>query len=765
MFDPRRRRSWQHATPWARDGRRRSLTGTGLCYHQGGMAYPGDQELSAQAQDRVMAAFRQVVSKLQDGDREAALIGLEFVLRLDPSFAPAVDLHRQLGSGAAEIDLSEIITHLRSQPTDDVDELLVEAVEAYNQRDFVVAREKVDKVLVELPGHQEARQLLTQIREALKVETQVGQFLTQAREALDRDDPQEAANFVMMAQALDPHHEKIESTLKDIYAAGGADVNIRMPVETPPAEAPGDADDGLFQTMAADDFDFQFDRVGEVGVEASADRAQRREKTGFPGFDEAPEGVPEEGADPADWSPPWSPSETEEPQVGDEPASDTPSGAEDEVDGDVADLFGDDDAEREIAVEPEWEARIEAVLREGQSAYDSGDFTSALDLWSRVFLLDRDHDEAARCVADARRRKDEIDSEVEQLLREARAAADAGDRASAASYASQALEMAPFSVAAARLRDEFEKAGNARTEAAAPPDAPPPELPDLEDSLFANTSLPDASEVEDLIVERPVEPEPVSASPHRGRRQIPWRTVAIAAGAVAVILVGVVVGMQLLGGDDTVDDPMAVTKILREADELFDSGQVQEAIHLLEEFPASELDNVRIARRLERYREAIAPPTPTPVPKSVGVAETALADGLWLEAYREVKAGLRRHPRDPGLLDLQERILAIEPGVASLHVALVDENWRTAAAVADDLLEDHPEQPDLTRAAQRSTFNAALAELRAYNLTGAERYLRRLEERWPGDSEVARIQEFITSYKAHPVDMRLEVFIRSLVER
>ena len=76
------------------------------------MAYPGNPELSPQAQDRVMTAFKQVMGKLQEGNREEALIGLEFVLRLDPSYAPAQNLHQQLSAGDGEIDLNDVVTHL-----------------------------------------------------------------------------------------------------------------------------------------------------------------------------------------------------------------------------------------------------------------------------------------------------------------------------------------------------------------------------------------------------------------------------------------------------------------------------------------------------------------------------------------------------------------------------------------------------------------------------------------------------------------------------
>ena len=62
-----------------------------------------------------MTAFKQVVGKLQQGNREEALIGLEFVLRLDPAYAPAKNLHQQLSSGSAEIDLNEVLAELQAR--------------------------------------------------------------------------------------------------------------------------------------------------------------------------------------------------------------------------------------------------------------------------------------------------------------------------------------------------------------------------------------------------------------------------------------------------------------------------------------------------------------------------------------------------------------------------------------------------------------------------------------------------------------------------
>ena len=83
----------------------------------------------------------------------------------------------------------------------------------------------------------------------------------------------------------------------------------------------------------------------------------------------------------------------------------------------------------------------------------------------------------------------------------------------------------------------------------------------------------------------------------------------------------------------------------------------------------------------------------------------------------------------------------------------------------EDLLLQYPGQGDLVVVLERSLFNSALAESRAYNLTGAENHLMRLLELKPEDEEAIRFLEFVQKYKVRAADMRLEIFIRSMNDR
>ncbi len=744
------------------------------------MVYPGNSELSSEAQERVMTAFRQVVTKLQDGQREEALIGLEFVLRLDPSFAPAANLQRQLVSGAAEIDLSEIIGQLHAPTTDMINELLVEAVDDFNQRNFLDAKEKVERVLLELPGHQEARQLLVQLQDALKVETQVGQFLAQAREALDHGDPQEAANFVMMAQALDPHHRGISATLQDIHAASGIAPIAEPLSESPPVEDFGvsfeSIDDDLLSLGPEDDAE---PPVPSPPPPASVRPAPPKLGPKEPPFaDRASPGGPRfnAGAGPSadffkssggpldlgDTAPDsgyddsWKAESLGEFSFGTEARSSAPA------DNDISDLFASDGADWSEVPAPVTAAptegddseRIHQLLDQGATAFARGDYQDSIDIWSRIYLLDPGHEETNQRIEAARQRKEEIDRKVEHILYEAQDAALADDVPKALELIDQILELSPTHLEAVQLRENL-------ATAAEPAPIPLPVPPSLDDDLFS-----------DLVAEQAAPtaaakaPPIVAPTPAARRRALPWIPAALGVGALIVILLGVYFGGKLLGGRTGDEATAQLSRSLSQGETLFAQGRVEEAIHLyqglLESFPTSDLDRQRIERRLEEFQRAMSPATPTPVAESLTAAEELLRQGRPLSAYGRVQQGLQSQPQDPELLATRDRILRQQPLIGPLYAAAQRGDFQTAVAVADELLTQEPALQEVASERARYLFNAAVVEMRTYNLTGAEVYLSRLNRLRPEDEEAARVLRFTEKYKTRPADLQLNTFIKSL---
>jgi tetratricopeptide (TPR) repeat protein len=787
-----------------------------------------------------MTAFKQVLNNLQAGQREEAMIGLEFVLRLDPSFGPATHLKRQLASSPDEIDLGDIIAQLQAPTTDAIDGLLIEAVDDFNSREFLTAKEKVEKVLIDLPGHQEARDLRDQIDKALKIESQVGQFLIQAREALAKDDPQEAANFVMMAQALDPHHTGIATTLKEIDDTGGLALSQDSPEETSaepaaagtppvrpvttgpgsseaaggetpfpeaaptqPGQEPVDHSEDPFEQEAfAVEFDTS-DPFADV-IESNQEPSPAEAEPGFavgdgdatPDFGmPAQEPTPEFGMGAEDSAPDFGTGDDGDmsfPAMEDTAdlftAPSTAPGVDPSTSPDHGGGYASDDPASfagEIADEGSVATSIDNLIAQGRAALDRGDQPQAISIWSRIFLVKPTHPEAGHLIERAKKSLAAIEAEVEDLLGKARDAFDEGELDAARLLVTKALSRRPNHIEVTILREHLDREQGvsedpART-AAVPPAAP--DLPELDDDLFSDPTVEAAAEApraetdaaavdsdDDLFRDDDddfddfddfEEPSLIG----RLRSKLSVRVAAVAGVALIVVLAGVWMGGKFLATEPEVDDSAAVTEVLVEADRLFKEHKVEEALHLLREFPASGLSQQRIDMRIAKYEKDLAPPTPTPVPEHAVNAERLLEQGLWWSAFASAGEGLVAHPDDPQLAEIRQIVVESEPEAPALEQALRTRNFRTAVSITEDLVVAYPKQGDLRVVLERSLFNAALAESRAYNLTGAENHLLRLLELKPEDEEAARFLEFVRKYKVRAADMRLEIFIRSLNER
>ena len=723
------------------------------------MAYPGNPELSPQAQDRVMTAFKQVVGKLQQGNREEALIGLEFVLRLDPAYAPAKNLHQQLSSGAAEIDLNDVLSQLQAPTTDTINTLLVEAVEMYDERDFEGARAKVDQVLLDLPGHEEARFLLSQIEEATKGSSQVGQFLQQARDALAHGDSQEAANFVMMAQALDPHHSEIAETIAlieqggevSLEQAGFAEEEQKSPADPGEPEAvgfePAVGSSDLFSDTEHD--------APQIGMESAES------------FEEAAS-----ADDPAPGPPPLHVSAAPEPAAPEPAAVDPEPPASTEAyyeETDVAEegLFetastmSEPDPE-EVEIDPsDTQAVIRDLLTKGGTAAAADDYATAIDAWSRILLIDHTHEEALDRIEHIRHAKEDIERRIEPMLADARSSHLSGDLEVATDFVRRALELSPNNVEATRLQEAIQRGAHPDIGELAGDSA----MPELEDDLFtdefeATADFGEAASGPSQTLEgewrTPVKP----------KRKLPWQwwTVIGAVGMV-IVVAAMWFGGILKPAPEAEPRVEVVNRVLIEAKEMYNQKRFEEAILHLEQNSADDLFQKRIDHALSEYRAAVATPVPTPIPEGLTACRELLEEGRWMAAYERVMSELRTYPNDPGLEAVRQQILEVEPVAADLYGTVRSGDHRAAIDLSKALLEKRPDDSEVVAAYDRFLFNAALAELRAFNLSNSETYLMELQQRQPEDDEIKRILEFVDTYKTRPVDMQLEIFVGSLSER
>ena len=72
------------------------------------MRYVGNASLSEQIQERILTTFQQTLSLAQEGNSQEALLGCDFVLRLDPLFEPARQLQTRLNEGEGPIEVDDL---------------------------------------------------------------------------------------------------------------------------------------------------------------------------------------------------------------------------------------------------------------------------------------------------------------------------------------------------------------------------------------------------------------------------------------------------------------------------------------------------------------------------------------------------------------------------------------------------------------------------------------------------------------------------------
>ena len=704
-----------------------------------------------------MTAFKQVVGKIQEGNREEALIGLEFVLRLDPAYAPAKNLHQQLSSGAAEINLSDVLSQLQAPTTETINTLLVEAVELYDERDFEGARAKVEQVLLDLPGHEEARFLLSQLNDAAKGSSQVDQFLQQARDALARGDSQEAANFVMMAQALDPHHKEIAQTIAQIEQVGNVSIEeagFPEGEQGPPADS-GEPEMGGFEPVVGSSDLFSEPEHGSptIGMDIPAD------------FEEAaPADGPAPGPPPAHVSAsPGPAAATPEPPPSTEASYEEADVAEDGL-FETGPTMSAEDSE-EVAVDPsDTPAVIRDLLATGGAAAAEDDYATAIDAWSKILLIDHKHEEALDRIEHIRHSKEDVERRIEPMLADARSSHLSGDLEVAADFVRRALELCPNNVEATRLQEDIQR--GVRPEGGEL--SGDSSMPDLEDDLFTE----ELEATADFGQGTPGPPQAAEAAegawrtPTKPKRKFPWQLWA-AIGGVGIVILAVAMwfGGVFAPAPESEQRVNVVARVLAEAAEMYNQKRVEEAILHLEQNSADDPFQVRIDRTLNEYRAAIATPVPTPIPEGLAASRELLEEGRWMAAYERIMSELRTHPNDLGLEEIRQKVLELEPAAADLYGSVKAGDHRAAIDLSKALLIKRPDDFELAAAYDRFLFNAALAELRAFNLSNAESFLTELLQRQPEDGEVPRILEFVETYKTRPIDMQLEIFIGSLSER
>ncbi len=685
------------------------------------MSYSGNPALSSDVKQRILSTFDQTLELAREGNRQEALLGCDFVLRMDPQFQPAHRLQDRLRSttGPVQVDdlqagpsIEDPFASLDGLSLDlpdalpggfgfggggsDGGALRAELQSLLDQRRFQELMTAAQRQQAAVMADPELQRLVGEAQERMEAEPYVQKFLSGARQALQSGDMVETSRLLDKARALDSAHPGI-AELDQARAKAAQPLKLPSAIKTGPMPI----------TL--------------------------------------------------------------------------PTGADSETD-----------------------RRIRELLDEGQAAFDSGDPQGAIDSWSRIFLIDIDHEEAARRIEMARKLKAESERQAEEIFHDGVARLEAGDHAGARSAFQRVLEIQPGYFAAREYLQQLEAARPAPpprptgSREAVPVEPPPARAAreaaghDLKEEILVP---PDPFEEAEAAARRPAKR---TAAPRRdsGRSR---RLFLLVGGAVLLIVLAA--GGYVLMNRDQIfpnsrEEPKAAAvpkgaanDPIARAERLHKAGRTPTAVNQLKRIPPGDPNFQRAQKLIAEWGggaaaapagagatgTAAAPGAAPGTPGAPPDAEAAARRATLIAAARQLAAA-HNNVRAAGRLEQAAQIAKLEGDDARLmddlrkqlepiaaQVALFQQHeWERALPDLWRMHEKDPGNRDVTQLIVDCYYNLAVRDLQRADAAKAAEKLKEALDLRQDDETLKRDYLFAQTYQERSKDLLYQIYVKYL---
>lgn len=694
--------------------------------------YPGNPSLPPEVKDRVLSTFQHSLQLYRQGNVEDAVSGCDFILKMDALFDPARKLMAKAKDPSMNIDVDHLV------PQAGGNSKLNEAAEAFQRRDFQLALQVASDVLAGDPMNTAAQEIAQQAQGRIEAAPFVQQFLQKCRSQIDMNNFEAARSSLEKARSLDPTDPSIRECEQLIEVAStpsgfnfgqpsastGATPSASFVVEEPPAAPP------------PADFGFTFE---EAPVAAAAPEV--------PGFGFAAQPPP----------PPPAPAPEPAPQAGfsfEAPAASPFAVGE-------AQTFDFATAPADISADDQM--KISQFIAEGDSEYDQGDYPRAIDIWSRVFLIDVTNDEASQRIEKAKRKRVESEQNVDALMIEATQAFERNDIPTARTKFEEVLRSDPDNFNAIQFLERINAAPEGQ--AASMPSPARGSADILDDDLYGST--------ED-VVEAP-RPKRTSAAVEKKAAPPAKSKTPLLAAAAAVLVVALVGGWfgysKFFGAPKY--DPARTDAAFSESQSLAKGGNYDQAIAALLGIPTDDpqhdkaLELIADLKKKKTEAAEMVDGRPAGVVYNESLAsgqEAYLAhDYLGAKAAFEKAASIRPLPAD-----VKTMYDAVAQQVGKLDSALNhyrEGKYDLAIAALEPLLLEDPENKSVKQLLVNSHFNTGATALREDREKDAVSEFETVLQYDPNDELAKRSRDIAVRYSGQPKDLLYRIYVKHLSVR
>ena len=698
------------------------------------MNYPGNTSLSPAVKERVVSTFQQTLALYHQRRTDEVAAGCTLILQMDPMFDPARKLMDKVRNPSLPIDVDMLLPQEGGAS-------MQQAREAMDARDFERVLQLTSAILSEDLLNDDARVLADEAREKLEAGPFVTQFTARCDQSLAAGNIAAAKMDLEKARALDSTHPDVVRIARTLASRDAAPAPAAPPpsfvVDTPAPSATGRS------AAQATDFGFAFEE-------------EKSDDVSFANFSFDTPSAP--AAAPADSS------------FGgfsfDSPATSAP-----------ADEF--DFATASISTSSDDQSKIRQYLNDGDRAFDGGDYQQAIDLWSRIFLIDVTNDEASDRIEKAKAKRREIEQAVEPLVTSGVAAFERGDAAQARKDLTEALQLDPQNTTAQSYLDRLSEtaAGSAAAVRSNPYVAPSVLDDDNLELGFLDDELPSG-------VEAPlIPPSPgtaTSAAPPKltGKvskpkvvappRKLPLTTIAAVLGAI-VLLGGGWFAWQRFQSKPEVEAGAGQAVIAR-ATTLASLGKFDQAIALLQDIkpddPQHDQALVMIADLRKKKSSASQMVDGIPADQyyqqRVDAARTAFEAHDYAVAKAAFDQAMAVKPLSPDLKDLYDAATQQVAKLDSAKALFSERKFADAILNLQPLLEQDPENLAIQKLLVDAHFNNAAIALQEERISEGVRELDEVLKVNPDDEIAKRTRELALRYDGQPKDLLYRIYVKYL---
>lgn len=722
------------------------------------MEYPGNPALSEDIRQRIVSTFQQTLQSARAGRHQEAMLGCDFILKLDQEFDPA----KRLLSRLREATVKPAVSAGASVDIETEMEALL-AARRFGEL-LKLARDHQGQ-LAASPG---LARLAQEAQAKLEAEPYVERFLASAREAIESGSRDEAAKSLDKALSLDPGHPGLDPIRRAVEGLGPS-----APSATPTSFGLGlEASVEIDQLAAAFEADPTI-AVPRPGVTAEGDL--------FAVVDSKPALDDLLADDP--FALLGSPGGVEEFSSGPGELDADPFALLGTVPGLDAEL-GHDDPFASVGLPqasgPAQDTRVEDLLRDGQDAFDRGDPQGAIDAWSRIFLIDIDNEEASRKIEIARRAKAEDERQVEEILHEGMSAWERGDEEGARSAFARVLEIQPGHAGARESLDQLASG--------APPSATP--LLARGQQGGAAEELAAAVGASELLEEILVPPEPGEAQRGSKRPRAESEPRPAGKGGRRFLTIGVLV-LAAVGaagfyvytnraslfpnaqqGTNLGEQDRNQASPIERAEMLYQQGKTALAIGQLERLPETSPFYAAAQDLLSKWEPAPKASQPSLAPEQAArrlehleIASAAAEAGEYLKVEAALAEAAALAPLDSSesavLEDANQRTKPL--AIAQRYMA--EEDWELALKTLWNLHKENPGNPDIAHLIAGSYFNLGVRALQRGDMLVAVKNFDEVLLLAPDDEDARKHRNFAETFANRPEDLFYRIYVKYIPTR